>query len=259
MAIVVMGWANDQVGHLSQPLELERAIVTALALGSVLMGALAAFLHDDLKRIVSYSLVGDIGVVLLAMAALDQETWGPARTWILAYVVVKTAFAAWAATVEATYGTRQIHNLTGWARRSPLLAGGLGVIALAAVGLPGLASFDARARLMELALDPPLSAFAALGALGSIAYFGRIFAAGFGRPTAEVAQALNLMPHWPGDRPTRLWPDLAVQLRGAWRVNRGPAAATAVLVLALLGLTVAAGGLGGPAAAAGLGPAAAGR
>ena len=65
--------------------------------------------------------------------------------WILAYVVTRSAFAAWAAALRATFGTGRIPELRGWALRAPVLGVAFGVIVVAGIGLPGFAAFDARA------------------------------------------------------------------------------------------------------------------
>ncbi len=60
--------------------------------------------------------------MMLGLAVLDPAAWQPTRTWILVFVVVKTAFAAWAVAIRTRFATRRIPELDGWARRSPALA-----------------------------------------------------------------------------------------------------------------------------------------
>lgn len=258
LAVVILGWSEPAIHELGQQLDMERMVVGLIAMASIIFGALAAFLHDDLEHVVGYSLVSDTGVVLLAVAAADPEAWGPARMWILAYLVAKTAFVAWSVAMRSTFGTSQISELSGWARRSPLLAGGLIIVGLVAVGVPGLASFEARARVIGLALDPPLDTVAWLGVVAAAGYSLRLLVAGFREPAAAVALATNVAPGWPGGRPARLSPALARQLPGAWAINRAPAAAGAALALAVLGLAVAAGGFHAPSISAAPPPAAGG-
>ena len=96
LAIVALAWTDASVAPLLVDLGPARAIVLAIAIASIVLAAIAAFVQDDLEHIVGYSIVGDAGVVMLALAALDPEAWAPARTWILAFVVARSAFAAWA-------------------------------------------------------------------------------------------------------------------------------------------------------------------
>jgi NADH-quinone oxidoreductase subunit N len=254
LAIVMLGWSTESLLAASPPLAAERLVIGAIAIASLLLGAVAALLHDDLEHVVGYSIVSDAGVLLLALASLDPAGWAAARAWILAYVVAKSAFAAWATALSLSYGTRRISALSGWARRSPLLAGSLVVIALTAVGLPGLPAIDARARLVGLAVEPPFDLLASIGILASAAYFGRLLVAGFARPSAAVALAVDLQPAWTGALPARLSPELLGLMAVGLRRNRRPAAALAVFGLSLLGLAVAGGAFRGPALAAQAGP-----
>ncbi len=136
-AVVALAWTDQSVAPLLVEMDAERAIVLAVAVATIVLAAFAAWIQDDLEHVVGYSIIGDAGVVLLAIAALDPDAWAPARIWILAYVVTRSAFAAWAASLRATYGTGRIPNLRGWAVRSPVLAIALGLIVLAGIGLPG--------------------------------------------------------------------------------------------------------------------------
>ena len=117
-----------------------------------------------------YATVQDAGVVILAFAVLDPAVWAPSRTAILVLLAVRTAFAAWAVAVRARYGTRRISELRGWAFRSPLLVVALVAIGVASVGWPGFLAFDARARVINLALDGPLQGVVVLAVFLPILY-----------------------------------------------------------------------------------------
>ena len=74
---------------------------------------------------------------MLAIAALDPAAWAPARTWILAFVVARSAFAAWAAATRATFATgrhRRPARLGASGRRSSRSSSRL--VVLASIGLP---------------------------------------------------------------------------------------------------------------------------
>ena len=160
----------------------ERALVLAIAIVSIFLAAIAAFVQDDIEHVLGYSIVGDAGVVILALAALDPEVWGPARMWILAFVVARCAFAAWCAGIRAGFWTGRVSDLRGWARRSPFLAVAFVLVVIAGVGYPGLVAFDARTSIVELALDQPLATIVLIGTLAPLAYYGRLLVIGLSRP-----------------------------------------------------------------------------
>ena len=182
LAIVAVAWADTSIAPLLVDVENARLVVLAIAIASILLASIAALIQDDLEHVVGYAIIGDAGVVMLAVAALDPAAWAPARMWILSFVVARSAFAAWAAATRTTFSTGRITDLRGWAIRSPLLAVGFVAVVVASIGLPGLAAFEARGTLIDLTLGGPAALIVWIGVLSPILYYGRLFAIGLGRP-----------------------------------------------------------------------------
>ena len=249
LAIVALAWADASVAPLLLDLGSVRSVVLAVAISSIVLASFAAWIQEDIEHIVGYAIVGDAGVVMLAIAALDPAAWAPARIWILAFVVVRSAFAAWAAATRATFGTGRIAELRGWLVRAPLLAVVLGLVILGSIGLPGLAAANARGALVDQVLDGPLEILVLLGTLSPLLYYGRLVAIGIERPGAH--------PRAEGWRPvvTKLdLTDLRVWLGRTWSDNRLVSATGGAALLAVLALVVSAGAFGATEAAAGLPP-----
>ena len=249
LAIVALAWADSSVAPLLLDLSSVRAVVLFVAVASILLASFAAWIQDDIEHMVGYAIVGDAGVVMLAIAALDPAAWAPARIWILAFVVVRSAFAAWAAATRATFGTGRVDQLRGWLVRAPLLAIVLALIILGSIGLPGLAAASARGTLVGQVLDGPLEILVLLGTLGPLLYYGRLIAVGIERPGTH--------PRAEGWRPaiTRLdVTDLRAWLGRTWADNRLVSATAGAGLLAVLALVVSAGAFGAADAAAGLPP-----
>ncbi len=244
-SLVALAWADATIGSgvVGAQVTAERAIVAILAAGSVLLGGAAAWLHEDIEHVLWYSIVADAGVVLLAFVSLSPDQAPRARDWVIAAAAVKSALAGWVAATRATYGVHRLPELSGWAVRSPILGVAFGVIAIAAIGLPGMAAFEARGALVSAALPGPFDAIVTIGAFAPIVYLGRLLLVGIGRPSAAVAAAPRGVIRWHGGR-TPGWAggSLAGAVRAVpaeVRANRLPLAAAAVLGLAILGLAVA--------------------
>jgi formate hydrogenlyase subunit 3/multisubunit Na+/H+ antiporter MnhD subunit len=248
LAIVCLAWADASIAPLLLDLDQVRLVVISVGIASIVLSAVAALIQDDIEHIVGYSIIGDAGVVMLAIAALDPETWAPARTWIL--VMTRTAFAAWAGAVETTFGTGRMAHLGGWAIRSPMLAMAFGLMVVASVGIPGLAAFDAKATVIDVALDPPFAAIVLLATFAPLAYYGRLVVIGVGRPDPARPAPTGLRPTF--DRPDLT--DLPRWISRTWSADRVVAAGAVTLLLSVLALIVAAGGFGVVEAAAGLPP-----
>ena len=273
-AVVALAWTDRSIAPLLLPLDVERAMVLSVGVLSIVLGAVAAWLQDDLEHVVGYSILQDAGFVMLGLAILDPSAWLPTRTWILVFVVAKTAFATWAVALRTRFGTRRIPELDGWARRSPGLAIALLLIVVATIGLPGFVAWDARARLVDLSMTfGPLRILVTVGGLASLAYYGRIAVRGVLAPSVLVAAGASERPSRPepaesAGSPAQPAADAGSEagrpgaartatldryetrvLRG-WEANRAPIASAGVLVLAVLAAAVGAGGLGGVGTAA---------
>jgi Proton-conducting membrane transporter len=244
--LVALGWAQVAVGPATTG-GIERAIIVAVALASILLGGLAAIIHDDLEHVLGYSILQDAGVAILAFASLHTEAADAAADWLIASAMLKTALAAWVAGMRSTFGAHRLADLRGWMRRSPGLAVAFGFIAVGAVGVPGMALFAARVALVDGVVGGIAGTLLLLVALTPIVYLGRILAVGTGPATAAVAAAPSPRPSWSGGRepgwsgrPIRV---IVRALPAELRANRVPILAVGVLVLAVMGFGVAVGGV----------------
>jgi formate hydrogenlyase subunit 3/multisubunit Na+/H+ antiporter MnhD subunit len=186
MTVVALAAVDIVVAPLALPLEGERLVLVLLALGTLVLAALAAFVHDDLRHAAAYLVIADAGLLLLAVAALSPDAFGPGRAWVVALAASKTALLAWAAVAEDRFGTRSIPDLRGWIRRSPLLAAALVMTTVATFGLPGWVALDARVGLAEAAADSPWQELLILAGLLTLPTYLRILGAGVGRATSRV-------------------------------------------------------------------------
>jgi formate hydrogenlyase subunit 3/multisubunit Na+/H+ antiporter MnhD subunit len=268
-AAVALVWIDQSVAPLVLPFDVERGLIAAVGAVSVLLGLVAAWIQDDLEHVVGYSIVADAGFVVLGLAVLDPSIWEPARTWLLIFVVARSAFAAWVVALHGGFGTRRLGELGGWARRAPVLAVGLVGIAIATIGWPGLTAWEARASIANLSLPSILATIVTIAPLAGLAIYGRILSIGLAAPSEAIRTGRGERPSWPGARPSRpvvglsstervverIGHALSAALDVFWvvpaaaRANRMGLASLVVGALAVLSLLVSAGGLDVPAAA----------
>ena len=243
-AAVALTWIDQSVAPLALPLGAERAVVAVVGAISIVLGLVAAWIQDDLEHVVGYTIAADAGFAVLGLAVLDPAVWEPGRTWLLVFVVGRSAFAAWAVALHGAFGTRRLPELEGWARRAPVLAVALVVIAGASVGWPGLAAWEVRWQLAGLALPDVVAFVIALVPLAAVAIYARLLSIGL-RPVGSAVR------HGTGERPVvppagrrRRTVGALTGLGPAVNANRRPMASVTVLALAVLALVVAGGGLG---------------
>jgi formate hydrogenlyase subunit 3/multisubunit Na+/H+ antiporter MnhD subunit len=246
--LIALGSSQEALGSSSVG-DVERLLIIGLSVASLVLGGLAAMVHDDIEHVLGYSILQDTGIAVLAFASLTPDAAAAARDWLVTSATVKTAFAAWAAVVRSTYGGHRLADLGGWARHSPALGIAFLGILVAAVGVPGLALFEARSNLISRAIPGFGSTVALIVALMPLIYLGRIALAGIAPVTTAIAAGPSGRPRFGAGRAAG-WSEgsriQAVRLLPAGvRANRAPLMALAVVVLAAMALVTSMGGTGG--------------
>ena len=79
LGVAAIAIVDRQLAPLALPLEGEQALIVLLALVTLVGGALAAYISDDLRHATGYLVIADGGLVLLGFAALDPAAWGPTQ------------------------------------------------------------------------------------------------------------------------------------------------------------------------------------
>jgi hypothetical protein len=274
--LVILGWAPAALGAYAPGLGLERGLIVALALLTLLLGTVAALVQDEVEHVVAYTIVADAGIALLALAALDPGARDAARGWLLVFATTRTAMIGWTIAFRAAFGTGRLRETSGWLRRAPALGVALVGILVAAVGWPGLVAWDLRLAILQSAAAGPALLIAYAGSLGTALAICRMLAVGGGRASATVAGSAGELPRLParpapqgavgdaGDLTTAATAESALPLARRLRVlasaagrdarptlelNRVPLRAFVVIMLAGLAILVAAGAFGIDAAA----------
>jgi NADH-quinone oxidoreductase subunit M len=116
-------------------------ILLTLAVIGILYGALVACAQRDLKRLVAYSSLAQIGFIVLGTFALTtQGLTGGVIQMLNHGLIIATLFLliGWIYERRATW---QVSELRGLQMSAPWLAGAFTVVMLASIGVPGLNSF----------------------------------------------------------------------------------------------------------------------
>jgi NADH:ubiquinone oxidoreductase subunit 2 (subunit N) len=195
--LIALSWNASIFGVPGDWLDRAVVVVQIVASATLILGAVGAMLHDEIEEIVVYSIVQDTGFILLALTARSEDAAQPARLWLLAFVIAKSALVAWAAAASWAFESSNLGELRGWLRRAPILGIALVVIVAATLGWPGSPVFEARGTLVGLGLPDPLHFIGTAAILLSLAYYVRLLAVGLLTPTDTVRRAGGDWPHWP--------------------------------------------------------------
>ncbi|GGM51015.1 hypothetical protein GCM10012275_22360 [Longimycelium tulufanense] len=150
------------------PTHADAALILAiLAAASMTLGNLAAFWQDNVRRLLAYSAVSQVGYLLLAPAAAGATLARPALLYYLAGYAVTNLGAF--AVVAARPGAERLTDYTGLFRRSPALALSLVVCLLGLVGTPPTAVFVGKLTVFVAGLDAGLAWLVVLAAINTVA------------------------------------------------------------------------------------------
>jgi NADH-quinone oxidoreductase subunit N len=190
--VTALTWTDASMAAIATDLGVARGLVLAVALATMALAALAAWIQDDLRHLSVYLVIAGAGVALLGLSAMDPAAWAPSRIWLPVGALAGSAGLAVALALDDRYGTRRLPELGGWGRRSPGLAVAVVCIAIALVGVPGTAGWTAREDLVTAAIDGPLAWIARLLLLAPLAILGRVLVVGL---TAE-SPTVRLVEGW---------------------------------------------------------------
>jgi len=113
-----------------------------LAAIAIVYAALACLAQRDLKRLIAFSSVGHMGFVMLGIATLTEIGIQAALFGMVAHGLITGMLFFCVGSIYDRYHTRQIAEIGGgMAQRMPKLAGVFAFVAIASLGLPGLAGF----------------------------------------------------------------------------------------------------------------------
>jgi proton-translocating NADH-quinone oxidoreductase chain M len=124
-------------------LEHVQPILYAVAFASIVWGAGVSLAQRDLKRLVAYSSINHMGIVLLAIALYSSLGLLAAVLLMFAHGIVSALLFMVSGSVHHTFGSRDIASVNGISPTAPALSTMTMAGSLASLGLPALISFPA--------------------------------------------------------------------------------------------------------------------
>lgn len=157
--------------------ELYTVIVTSIGLATMLFGASVALFRHDLKSILAYSTISQLGMLVTLLGFSLETAALVAVLHILNHAAFKAALFMSAGIVEHETGTRDIRRLGGLAKVMPITAAVATLAAASMAGLPPFGGFISK----ELMLyeTPKLALFGVPWLLPVLATFGATLSVGY--------------------------------------------------------------------------------
>lgn len=143
-------------------------LVVVLAVASMVWGNLVAIQQTNVKRLLAYSSISQVGYVLVALAALSQDSATAALVHLAGYAVTNLAAFACVIAYQNQTGSDDFAGYGGMAQRAPVLAFGLAVSLFSLAGMPLFAGFVTKFYLFTAAAAGGLLWLVALAVVASM-------------------------------------------------------------------------------------------
>ncbi|MCC7086759.1 MAG: NADH-quinone oxidoreductase subunit M [Pirellulales bacterium] len=116
-------------------------IMLWLSLAGLIYGALVSLVQKDMKKLIAYSSVSHMGYVILGFFALNRLSLEGGILQMVNHGLSSAGLFAIVGMIYERYHTRQISELGGLAKRTPILATFAVLFTMSSIGLPGLNGF----------------------------------------------------------------------------------------------------------------------
>jgi len=135
---------------------------------TMIVGVLGAISHSDMKRILSFHIVSQIGYMVLGIALGTQAAIAATVLFLVHQIPVKTSLFLVQGIVERETGTSDFSEVGGMARRSGALAALFMLPALSLAGLPPFSGFIGKLALVRAGFDQDQYVVVGIALLGSL-------------------------------------------------------------------------------------------
>jgi NADH-quinone oxidoreductase subunit N len=150
-----------------------RLAISAVAVLSMTLGNVVALAQRDVKRLLAYSGIAQMGYVLIALAVFGKDALAGVIVFFFAYLASNAgAFAAVAMLYRDETKPHPIGLLAGEGRRSPFPAAVFALCLFSLAGIPATAGFIGKFFLFKAAVDRGLYALAVIGVVNSLVSIG---------------------------------------------------------------------------------------
>ena len=178
-----------------------RQVVIFAALASIIFGAFGAIGQQNLKRLLAYSSINNVGFILIGLAAATPAGASAMLVYLAIYVAmtVGSFVAVLMLKTEDGEPLEGIPDLAGLSRTRPALAWCLMILMFSLAGIPPLFGFWGKFVVFQAAVEADLMALAVLGIAASVIgayYYIKIVKVMFFDEPADTVRGNSDWAHW---------------------------------------------------------------
>ncbi len=172
-------------------------VLLALSLSAMFLASILAVYEQNLKRMLAYSSVAQIGYITFGLSLANQNGLTGSIVHLFNHAVIKGALFLVLGAVVYRAGSVKLADLGGIGRKMPLTFAAFVVAGLGLIGTPGTAGFISKWYLALGALDKgqwPLVFLIVASSLVALIYIGRVVEVAYFHPTSEAAEKASDPP-----------------------------------------------------------------
>ncbi|MBW3577606.1 MAG: Na+/H+ antiporter subunit D [Actinobacteria bacterium] len=143
-------------------------LLLVIAGATMVVGVLGAIAQDDIKRILSFQIISQIGYMVMGLGLLTVAGLAGGIFYIVHSILVKTGLFLVGGMVEQRTGTAALRDLGGLGQRTAVTAVLFAALALSLAGFPPLSGFVAKLSLVQAGLDVDQGAIVAVSLAVSV-------------------------------------------------------------------------------------------
>jgi multicomponent Na+:H+ antiporter subunit D len=164
-------------------------VLYPLSIAAMFIASLLAVYEQNLKRMLAYSSVAQIGYITLGIALANQAGLTGAIVHLFNHALIKGALFLALGAIMYRAGTVKLDDLGGIGRTMPLTVAAFVVAGMSLMGVPGTAGFISKYYLVVGAFDGgmwPIAFLIVASSLIALVYIGRAVEVAYFRPTASA-------------------------------------------------------------------------
>ena len=146
-----------------------RQVLVVISIISMALGAYAGLVQKNLKRLLAYSSIANMGYALLGLAAGTDLGLQAMLVFMVLYAIDSTGFFACLLALNRNgRPVEQLNDFAGLSREKPAVALALTVLAFSAMGIPPMSGFFGKLFVFRAAIDGGLWPVAVFGLVTSV-------------------------------------------------------------------------------------------
>ena len=172
-------------------------LLLVVAAATMIVGVLGAIAQDDIRRILSFSIVSQIGYMVMGLGFFTLAGIAAVVYSMIHHIIVKTTLFLIAGLLDNASGSNRLSRIGGMVRTTPLLATMFLLSALSLAGIPPLSGFVSKLALIDAGVADGQYAVVAVGlAVSVLTLFAmiRIWTGAFWSPPEEDAPPTGATP-----------------------------------------------------------------